>query len=105
MGEQLPLPCRCHSVPDPPQRAKCKLCGRVAGPEPKHVCHADGCERPVPPKMLMCIQHWRMVPKDLQRRVWDTYVPGQEVRKNPTSEYMEAQRAAVDAVARKEGRR
>jgi hypothetical protein len=92
--------CRCHDEPDPPVRARCRLCGRVAGPE--HVCHAEGCNTPVPPKMLMCLKHWRMVPRDLQRRVWAAYVPGQEVSKNPTDEYMEVQRAAVRAVAIKE---
>lgn len=69
-----------------------------------HVCHAIGCEVEVPPKMLMCLRHWRMVPKVLQARVWATYRPGQEIDKNPTGAYMEAQQAAVDAVAKKEGR-
>jgi hypothetical protein len=54
--------------------------------------------------MLMCLKHWRMVPRVLQRRIWATYVPGQEIRKNPTAEYMEAQRAAVRAVEEREGR-
>lgn len=71
----------------------------------RHVCHAEGCEVAVPPRMLMCLTHWRMVPRELQRRVWATYVEGQEIRKDPTPEYMEAQRAAVEAVAIKEGRR
>jgi hypothetical protein len=55
----------------------------------------------VPPKMLMCLRHWRMVPRELQQRVWATYVSGQEVRKDPTKEYMEAQRAAVQAVTKR----
>jgi hypothetical protein len=25
----------------------------------KHVCHAEGCEREVPPKLLMCFVHWK----------------------------------------------
>ena len=97
-----PVRCRCHDEPDPPVRAKCKFCGRLAGPE--HVCHATGCNVPVPPSMLMCLKHWRMVPRVLQRRVWATYVSGQEIRKDPTDEYMEAARAAVRAVEEKEGR-
>lgn len=95
--------CACYDAPPPPRRAKCRLCGRIAGPV--HTCHADGCNVEVPPKLLMCAPHWRMVPKALQRRVWATYVPGQEVRKDPTSEYLEAMRAAVAAVAEQEGRR
>ena len=64
-----------------------------------HRCHAEGCEKQVPPKMLMCLRHWRMVPKTLQARIWATYRPGQEVDKRPSAEYMAAQKAAVDAVA------
>lgn len=70
-----------------------------------HVCHAEGCNKPVRPRLLMCLMHWTMVPKALQKRVWATYVPGQEITKRPSPEYREAQRAAVEAVARAEGRR
>lgn len=70
----------------------------------KHVCHAVGCNVSVPPKMLMCRRHWFMVPKPLRVAVWAAYVPGQETRKDPTDEYMSVQRAAVEAVARREGR-
>lgn len=94
----------CRDAPKPAgQRVRCRACGTEYG-ENAHVCHAIDCNVPVPPKMLMCRKHWFMVPRDLQRRVWDTYVPGQELRKDPTDEYMEAQRAAVDAVAKKEGK-
>ncbi len=71
----------------------------------RHTCHARNCEASVPPKMLMCLKHWRMVPRDLQKAVWREYVPGQEIRKDPTPEYMAVQAAAVDAVAAKEGDR
>ena len=100
-----PARCRCYDEHDPPVRARCRLCGRIAGPAPRHTCHAEGCNAPVPPRMLMCLRHWRLVPRDLQRRVWAEYVPGQEIRKDPTDEYMKVQRAAVRAVAIKEGRR
>ncbi len=65
-----------------------------------HYCHALLCERIVHPRMLMCPQHWNLVPRDLQRRVWDAYVPGQEVKKNPTRRYLNAMQAAINAVAR-----
>jgi hypothetical protein len=70
-----------------------------------HFCHAEGCETKVPPSMLMCLKHWRMVPKPLQNAVWEHYVPGQEIRMNPSGEYVVAAQAAVDAVAAQEGRR
>lgn len=43
-----------------------------------------------------------MVPRDLQTAVWAYYRPGQEVRKDPTPEYLSAAQAAIDAVAAKE---
>ena len=68
-------------------------------PAAAHHCHADGCDVAVPPKLLMCGRHWRLVPARLKARVWATYVPGQERRKDPTAEYLEAARAAIAAVA------
>lgn len=63
-----------------------------------HRCHANGCEKEVPPKMLCCRRHWFMIPKPLRDRVWATYRSGQEVTKDPSPEYMEAQRAALAAI-------
>lgn len=70
-----------------------------------HYCHAEACEVKVPPRMLMCLAHWRMVPKPLQDAVWDAYVPGQEQRMDPSGGYLVAATAAIEAVAKKEGRR
>lgn len=67
-----------------------------------HRCHADGCETPVPPKMLMCRRHWFMVPRLLQARIWQHYVPGQEIRKDPTPAYLEVMMQAIQAVKDKE---
>lgn len=69
-----------------------------------HTCHAVACERSVPPQMLMCRQHWFMVPPKLRSRVWATYQDGQCDTFDPTSAYCQAAKAAVIAVAEKEGR-
>lgn len=69
-----------------------------------HTCHAIGCDIEVPPKMLMCYLHWRMVPYKLKRNVWATYVEGQEIRKDPTPEYIEAMTEAIISVGVKEGK-
>lgn len=69
-----------------------------------HLCHAKACQIEVAPRLLMCGRHWRMVPRALQRAVWATYRPGQENTKDPTPEYLDAAQAAIDAVARREGR-
>lgn len=69
----------------------------------KHTCHAKRCTVSVPPKMFMCKRHWYMVPRDLRAAIWATYVPGQEIRKDPTSEYLDTAMEAIAAVAAKEG--
>lgn len=53
--------------------------------------------------MLMCLRHWRMVPRKLQINVWNEYRAGQEIDKRPTLEYLLVQQAAVACVAAKEG--
>ncbi|MEP0872453.1 hypothetical protein NDA01_21795 [Trichocoleus desertorum AS-A10] len=68
----------------------------------EHTCHAVGCDRPVEPKYLMCSKHWAMVPANLQTQVQQLYRPGQEVDKNPSPGYLNAARAAIAAVQRKE---
>lgn len=64
-----------------------------------HHCHAIGCERAVPPRLLMCAPHWRQVPGNLQRLIWRSYVKGQEIRKDPTALYLVAQAHVVAYVA------
>jgi hypothetical protein len=63
-----------------------------------HNCHATGCNVPVPPKLLMCLKHWRMVPPDIQRGVWRHYRPGQEIDKRPTEAYLKVMKLAIEAV-------
>lgn len=70
-----------------------------------HRCHAEGCNSQIPPKLLMCRNHWFMVSPDTRRAVWREYRPGQETSKTPTDEYMVVMRQAIDEVAHKEGRR
>lgn len=55
-----------------------------------HHCHWPGCKTIVPPKLHMCARHWYTLPKHLRDLIWRYYVPGQEIRKDPTIEYMEA---------------
>lgn len=69
-----------------------------------HICHALGCGKPVPPRLLFCLKHWRITPRYIQKLVWAHYVPGQEIRKDPTEEYLAVMKMAIDAVAEKEGR-
>lgn len=64
-----------------------------------HTCHARGCVRVIPPRLLMCAPHWRMVPMELRRQVMVYYRLGQETDKKPSPMYLKAMRAAIDAVA------
>lgn len=111
-AERAPLTIRFDATPDvlnvPPEHRVARL--RIAPYEPdanggtSHHCHARGCQREVPPKLLMCGVHWRMVPPDLQRAVWATYRPGQEIDKRPTRDYLAAAKDAIRWVAQAEGR-
>jgi hypothetical protein len=60
------------------------------------------CKVVVPPKMFMCKRHWYMVPKAMRERIWDLYVPGQELRKDPTLDYLAVTNKAIELVAAKE---
>lgn len=67
-----------------------------------HTCHAKGCANQVQPRFLMCYSHWIRVPKRMQTAVWDAYVPGQEVTKDPSPEWHAAADAAINYVAQLE---
>lgn len=71
----------------------------------KHTCHAEECETAVPPRMLMCARHWRMVPKPLQDAVYATYRPGQENDMRPSIEWLDAATSAENHVRVVEGYR
>lgn len=69
-----------------------------------HRCHAIGCDVVTEPSLLFCRRHWFMTPKPLRQAVWQTYRKGQERDKTPSAEYLAAARAAIDAVAAREGK-
>lgn len=56
----------------------------------RHTCHWPGCEVPVPPAMWGCKPHWFSLPKPLRARIWATYRRGQEITRDPSSEYIAA---------------
>src|SRR6185369_14871161 len=59
-----------------------------------HTCHSPDCTRPVPPRMLFCLPHWRALPKKVQDAVWREYRSGQEIDKKPSLRYLSVQRLA-----------
>lgn len=69
---------------------------RSQGQTRNHHCHWPDCDKQVPPAMWGCMGHWKALPKDLQARIWATYVPGQEVSGTPSRAYLEAAKAVQD---------
>jgi hypothetical protein len=61
-----------------------------------HPCAVPTCRKAVPREMLMCYTHWRRVPSNDQKRVWDAYRDGAGVG---TPDYVAAVRAAVNSAA------
>lgn len=61
----------------------------------KHSCPVGGCPSWVPADKLMCAPHWRLVPRDIQRRVYAAY------RSEPGGvEHRGAMMAAITAVTK-----
>jgi hypothetical protein len=86
-----------------------RQCILTAGHEGKHKaeplghhCHAKGCLVETKPELLMCLKHWRMVPKSIQDRVWAHYRRGQCDDKNPSAEWHKAADDAIAVVFKKE---
>lgn len=70
----------------------------------KHTCHAMGCDVNVPEKMFLCRNHWFQLPRPMRDAVWAEYVPGQEISKTPTQEYLNVTERAIRWLAIKEGK-
>ena len=68
-----------------------------------HPCPISGCREACPKHHLMCVAHWRMVPKILQDEVYAAHRPLR--RRGATLEQVKAHRSAarraIDAVTSK----
>ena len=69
-----------------------------------HACHAVGCSREIPPILLLCPAHWKLVPQAIRFRVFAAYRKGREVDKQPSLLWCIAADDAVRYVAKLEGR-
>lgn len=70
-----------------------------------HICPIPGCDQHVHREVLMCSEHWLIVPKSMRRLVCTTWHalertlgPREEVRRRFVA-YREARAAAVRVVA------
>jgi endonuclease I len=48
---------------------------------PNHLCPIDRCNHSLPQHLLMCSRHWRLVPRQLQQKVYAAWNRG-EPRQN-----------------------
>ena len=62
-----------------------------------HRCAATGCQHDIPLHLLMCIDHWRMVPAPLRREVLAT--SKDSLRSHHWNDAINYRRAVQDAVA------
>lgn len=69
--------------------------GRVA----THQCAATGCHKPIRVDLLMCRDHWSMLPQSMRSKVWSYY----RVRFEDLRGYLDAVSEAVAEVDRREG--
>ncbi len=65
-----------------------------------HTCHWPDCKTPVPPSMWGCKYHWFRLPKYLRDKIWATYVPGQEITKTPSEDYLSAAEEVQEWIAK-----
>lgn len=57
-------------------------------PMSDHTCHWPGCTVAVQPKLWGCRSHWFKLPKRFRDAIGETYIPGQEIRKDPSPQYL-----------------
>ena len=55
-------------------------------------CPATDCGKPISKRLLMCLPCWRLVPKDVQRRVYAAH------KTNNALAWLEARGEAIQAV-------
>jgi hypothetical protein len=69
----------------------------------RHTCHWPGCKKQVPPAMWGCKAHWFKLPMHLRDAIWAAYVPGQEIRMDPSHEYLAVAQTVQDWIAKQAG--
>jgi len=57
-----------------------------------HTCHWPSCNEQVPPALWSCRKHWYALPKYLRDKIWNAYQIGQEIKGNPSDEYIDVMR-------------
>lgn len=66
-----------------------------------HTCRAVGCSIVVRPDVLMCVEHWAMVPRAVQNLIYHHYPAA---GKEPSGEYIATAFVAISCVAVQQGK-
>lgn len=69
-----------------------------------HTCHARGCNRACPPRLLMCPPCWSTVPPALSPLIYEAMRRGKAARNHPNGAWMLAADACITAAAWAVGR-
>lgn len=72
------------------------LAAKKSNEDMDHHCHWPGCEKKISPAMWGCPRHWYLIPANLRRRIWATFMPGQELSKTPSLDYIKAATAVQE---------
>jgi hypothetical protein len=70
-----------------------------------HTCKATGCQHVISTRLLMCLEHWRLVPAPLKREVVQLSKQVRVDRTGYFNQYVDAVRRAVAAVEEKQERK
>lgn len=62
---------------------------QLNNPNNRHTCHYPGCTASVKPAFWGCPPHWFGLPAWARSMIWATYNPMQEIKKNPSKNYLE----------------
>lgn len=78
---------------------------RKAKSPPSRHCLAEGCPRDIIDGLVMCGNHWAMLPMDLKMALADAYVIGQDHDENlVTMVWLDAAMRCITYVAQRERR-
>lgn len=78
---------------------------RASAAQHTHQCMAVGCQATVQGNWLMCLPHWRQVPKRLRDEVWQAWRDvgrSDGARSGARDRHARAVQAAIDAVHAKQ---
>ncbi len=81
----------------------CTKLAKRSGELATHQCDAPGCTEILPTTRLMCLRHWRLVPKPIQNAVWAAYRNYLRDPRTNLKAHQAAKQAAIRSITHREG--